>query len=275
MKLSRRELAVMLVFLLAAVAYTAVMVDPADAAEAPAGANCKVITHRGLYKGTENQLAGVTEAGRWGWAEVDADMTADGKVIGFHDGLVGRLTGGDLSGFVDEHTFAELNADTVAHPFGKFRLTTSLIGRAAIEDVPIMVTINRWSRRTAAERELMLDTLEAAAEAHPRPQLVYLGGFGMRPDLEARGLSTYVRYAGIDTRAEILADVQATEPEVIALHEDDWTTGFVSDVRAVDGARIATRQVLNAGDARAAQAAGINYVQGNDAQQIATAWCLP
>lgn len=244
---------------------------------APAGANCKVITHRGLLDGTENQLAGVTEAGRWGWAEVDADLTADGKVVGIHDATVGRLTGGDLSGYVNEHTMAELNASSVSHPLGLVRLTTSLIGRAARDDVPIMVTINRWDRQTAAERTLILDTLYAAAQAHPRPHLVYFGGYGPEDAMHARhpDAATFHRYENSDVQEDIYADVAADSVDLAALPTGYFQGEVVQAVRDAGASRVATRQLFAARDARAAQAAGISTIQGNDARQIATAWCLP
>lgn len=249
---------------------------PQEARADHGGAHCKVILHRGLTAdGLENQPAGVSRGGDWGFAEVDADLTADGRIIGFHDGLVGRLTGGDLSGWLNEHTYAALNDEAVSHPFGKFRLTTTMIARAAADDVPLMVTMNRHGRHTPEQRADLVDTLYAAAQAHPRPHLVYFGGAGYRETMSARhpDASTFHRYHWSDIQEDIYAHVESEGIDLAALPVAYFQGEVVQGVRDAGASRVATRQLLAARDARAAQAAGINFIQGNDPEQIATRWC--
>jgi glycerophosphoryl diester phosphodiesterase len=245
-----------------------------DAGATHGGAHCKVILHRGLTAGgLENQLAGVTYGGEWGWAEVDADITADGRVIGFHDATVGRLTGGDLSGYLDEHTLAALNA--TSHPFGQFRLTTSLIGRAARDDVPLMVTMNRHGRHAPEQRAALVDELYAAAQQHPRPHLIYFGGAGYRELMSTRhpDAATFHRYDNHDIQEDIFAHVTDEGIDLAALPTGYFQGEIVQKVRDAGASRVATRQILAKRDAVAAQRAGISTVQGNDPVQVATRWC--
>lgn len=265
----------LLVVVLTAVGLTLLV----DKAAGVTGANCRAINHRGLTDtGRENQLAGVTRGGRYGWAEVDATVLGDGTIAGIHDRKMGRLTDGDLRGFANEYTFRQINAKDVAHPFGKFRRTTSLIGRAARDNVPLMITINHWKRiRDAGGVELqnqVLDTLYAAAQNHPRPWVVWFGGFGPQDAMRLRhpDAATFWRYAKTWTPRQIRRNQRIEQIPLVALPGIHWKPRLVKRLKA-NGARVATRQVRFKQVAREAQAAGINIVQGNNPERIATRWC--
>ena len=248
------------------------LVPTADAATA----HCKVIAHRGLYQGTENQPAGVRAAAKWFGAEIDASVTSDGIPIGVHDGKLGRLTGGDLTGFVDEYTYAQVTSSKVSHPFGQFRRTTRLIHAAAVTNSPILVTLNKWTRvKTAGYAASTLDTLYDAAQEHPRPHLVFFGGSGARTAMAARhpDAALFRRYEGRWSTRRIVANIKAEDIDLVALPKARHTRYTVRKVRATDPTRVTTRQIYNRAEARAAQRAGINIMQGNRPRRIAVRWC--
>jgi glycerophosphoryl diester phosphodiesterase len=232
--------------------------------------NCRAILHRGEWHGTENQPNGITAAAPYGFAEIDADVTKDGRVVAVHDSQLGRLTGGDSTAFVNEVTWAELR--DFDHPFGKFRLTSTLIARAAQENTPVMVTINRWGRIGSSEfADQTLDTLYAAAQAHPRPELVFFGGAD-DPMLRAHpDASTFVRYHKV-TADDVVANVVEEGVDLVGLPAALWQPDTVQRVRQA-GAWVATRELDSARRARRAQSAGIKLIQGDDPRLIATEWC--
>lgn len=246
---------------------------PQEARAGHGGAHCTAIVHRALTaEGTENQPAGVTQAEPWGYVEADATIIESGEVMAIHDGRLDRLTGGATNEWSDSVTLTELRS--YPHPFGYFRETTALIARAAALDVPIMVTFNLWARQSVAERNSALDQLYEASRLHPRPKVVYFGGYGAQDDMRARhpDASTFWRYDADDTRTYIRENAASEDVDLVALPEAHYAAGLVSDLKAM-GAKVATRQVLTAAKARAAQEVGIVNIQGNDPVQITTRWC--
>ncbi len=247
----------------------------APQAQATDGTNhCTGIAHRGLYQGTENQVAGVDGNAPYGFVEIDANVTKDGQSAAIHDAQLGRLTGGASTAFVNQLTYAEILA--LPYLYGDhIYLTTELIARAAELDVPIMVTINKWGRiKSAGYATQTLDTLYAAAQAHPHPELVYFGGLTAQDEMRLRhpDASTFWRYPKAWSASRIQTNVAAEGVDLAALPRYHWKPVTVTAVRAL-GAVVATVQVNNADVARIAQAAGIDVIQGDDPSVIATQWC--
>ena len=245
-------------------------------AQASDGSNhCTGIAHRGLYHGTENQLAGVDGNAPYGFVEIDANVTKDGQIAAIHDAQLGRVTGGASTAFVNQLTYEEILA--LPYLYGdRIYLTTELIARAAELDVPIMVTINKWGRiRNAGYANQTLDTLYAAAQAHPRPGLVYFGGAIAQDEMRLRhpDASTFWRYPKAWSASRIQTNVAAEGVDLAALPRYHWKPLTITGVRAL-GAVVATVQVNSADVARIAQAAGIDVIQGDDPSVIATQWCV-
>ena len=238
--------------------------------QAEASTNCRAILHRGAWQGTENQPQGIDRVAPYGFAEIDADVTKDGRVVAVHDLQLGRLTGGQSNAFVDDVTWAELRS--FDHPFGKFRLTKNLIARAAELDTPIMVTINRWGRIGSSEFAAQtLDTLYDAAQAHPHPDQVFFGGADDAMRKAHPDAATFVRYRKISTD-DMMANIVAEGVDLVGLPVAHWQVDTVKAVRQT-GAWVATREMDNAELTRQAQAAGINLIQGNRPRLITHKWC--
>jgi glycerophosphoryl diester phosphodiesterase len=247
----------------------------APQAQADDGSNhCTAIAHRGLYLGTENQLAGVDGSAPYGFVEIDANVTKDGLMAAIHDGTLGRLTGGASAAYVNQLTYAEILA--LPYLYGdRIYLTAELIARAAELDVPIMVTINQWARiKKAGYGPQTLDALYAAAQAHPHPETVYFGGAVAQDQMRLRhpDASTFWRYPKAWSATRIQTNVADEGVDLAALPRYHWKPATVSGVRAL-GAVVATVQVNSADVARIAQAAGIDHIQGDDTAAIATQWC--
>jgi glycerophosphoryl diester phosphodiesterase len=237
-------------------------------------AHCTAIVHRGLHLGTENQVAAVDAAAPYGFVEIDAAVTEDGQIAAVHDARLTRLTGGASTAFVNQLTYDEILA--LPYLYGDhIQLTTELIARAAELDVPIMVTINTWGRvRTAGLGTQTLDTLYAAAQAHPHPEWVYFGGALAQDEMRLRhpDASTFWRYPKAWSATRIQQNVSAEGVDLAALPRAHWKPATVTALRA-RGAEVATVQVNSADVARIAQVAGIDHIQGDDPALIATQWC--
>jgi len=247
----------------------------APQAQADDGSNhCRAIVHRGLHLGTENQVEAVDAAAPYGFVEIDAAVTKDGQLAAIHDARLTRLTGGASTAFVNQLAYDEILA--LPYLYGDhINLTTELIARAAELDVPIMVTINTWGRiRTAGRGAQTLDTLYAAAQAHPHPEWVYFGGALAQDEMRLRhpDASTFWRYPKAWSATRIQQNVAAEGVDLAALPRYHWKAPTVTALRAL-GAEVATVQVNSALVARVAQAAGIDLIQGDDPAAIATQWC--
>jgi len=247
----------------------------APQAQADDGSNhCRAIAHRGLHLGTENQVAGVDGAAPYGFVEIDAAVTKDGQVAAIHDARLTRLTGGASAAYVNQLTYGEILA--LPYLFGDhIHLTTELIARAAELDVPIMVTMNTWARvNKAGFAAQTLDTLHAAAQAHPHPEWVYFGGAVAQDEMRARhpDASTFWRYPKAWSATRIQQNVAAEGVDLAGLPRYHWKPATVAALRGA-GAEVATVQVNSETVARVAQTAGIDLIQGDDPALIATQWC--
>jgi len=249
---------------------TGVVAPQAVAAEK----NCRVILHRAMYEGTENQPKGVTFAKPYGMVEADANPTEpteddpDGVIVAAHDNGLDRLTGGDSTSQIGNVTWEELRS--FDHPFGKFRRTTSLINRAAEINSPIMINLHRAGEWTPA----LIDELYAASRNHPRPEVVYFGGAGTVELMHERheDASTFHRFAGDADPARMTTVIDREGYELVALRGPHWVAEIVDDVRTT-GVKVATTQIDSGEDVRRAQAAGINIIQGNRPRWIAEKAC--
>jgi hypothetical protein len=83
---------------------------------------------------------------------------------------------------------------------------------------------------------------------------------------------TFWRYPKAWLPTRIQRSVAAEGVDLAALPPYHWRPDTVTAVRAA-GADVATHQVRSAAAARAAQAAAIDLIQGDDPFVIATHWC--
>lgn len=254
----------------AAVLPLAAYEQPVEAAVAAAGVDCKGITHRGLYQGTENQPAGVTEAAKWGWAEVDASVTENGVIAATHDFNLRRLTGGDTNLNINQVTWTELRS--FDHPYGEFRLTTNLIQRAGQVGSPLMVTINKWGSVPSQYKTRVLDNLYAAAQATPNPDVIFFGGADAAMHAAHPDQATFKRFNSPppDDPQVMIDYIVDNDVDLAAVPKPLWRTSVVRDVRAA-GAWAATPQIVK-DEAPAAIAAGLRILQANSGR-AAVGWC--
>lgn len=257
----------------AALVGASLVTNPAEAAQP----HCKPIAHRGLYwtaggDTMENQPKGVNIADQWGgMVEIDANVTSDGAVMALHDFGLNRLTGGDLVTTINMVDKATLQS--VSHPFGPFRETTALIDRAALLDVPIMVNINRAGAIGNADyMDTTMQTLWDAAAAHPHPQRVFFGGADVQMVNRHPEAATFRRYGPDVPVSQIVQEVTDDDVDLVGLWKNRYKRSVVRRVRQA-GAIVVSRHSTSAREARRAQRAGIQWVQGNGAKRVATRWC--
>jgi glycerophosphoryl diester phosphodiesterase len=238
---------------------------------AAASGNCKPNGHRAIVDGTENQPAGISAAAKWrGITEPDANLTEDGEIMALHDNGLGRLTGGDSTQQLGNVTLAELRS--FRHPFGKFRHTTALIARAAKENIGMMINLHRGGNWTNEA----FDELYDAAQLHPRPQVVYFGGQGVVEQMVARheDVATFHRFANDITDVDrMVTAINNKGYDLVGLRRPNWNRDTVSAIKAT-GAKVTSTQTTTKSEARNAQEAGVDYVQGNDVDKIAKRWCV-
>lgn len=242
-------------------------------APAQAAPTCQWLAHRGLYAGTENQPAGVTNAHENGWGiEGDAIPTApdedgDSAIMALHDSNLARLTGGDSTMAVGNVTLAELRS--FDHPFGRFRRTTALINRAAELDSPIMINLHTAGDPWGAAA---VDELYAAAQAHPHPQRVYFGGGGGSLDAMTRrhpDVATFHRpYSNDLTAEQIVNQIRVHGYDLVGLRAAYQTRATVDHVRAETDALIANNHAMKLDDVRQASRAGIRIIQTDGARMV-------
>lgn len=252
-----------------ALAGTAVAGVPtsADAARS----NCQAITHRAIYGKTENQVAGVKWANKWGFAEVDARVTADGKVVAVHDVNMTRLSGGKSNAAIHRTNFEDLLK--LPYVYGKRIYTTArLIRVAAKQDRRIMVTINSWKRvKDAGFADQVLDTLWNAAQKHPHPNKVYFGGPGSRQAMEERHpeASTFFRYGGSDS---VKKHAVSNGIDLVAIPPSKFKARIVRHLRK-SRLTVASTQLVRKAQVRRANRAGIRLVQVDRAKKAVKQWC--
>lgn len=260
-----------------AVAAVMGMSVPADATHG--GSHCKVIAHRGHFQGTENQVAGVANANKWGHAEIDASVTKDGQIIAVHDARLGRLTGGASNAYINELTYKQIQA--LPYLFGdRIERTRALIREAARTNDRIMVTVNNIKRiKDAGRWDETVDKLVEMTKLHPNPKKVYIGGFGIKNTFRSK-TSTFFRYSKNYTAEEIFDHASYHGHDLVGLSkytilEDEYGGQLFHDLRD-SGILMATRMIRGPEEAREVQVAFDSYnyfIQGNYPRMIATKWC--
>lgn len=255
-----------------ALAITALVAQPTTA-EAAGSKNCTVITHRAIYQNTELQPIGVKAAKRWGWAEVDARITADGKVVAIHDATMTRITGGASNAFVHELTLAQIR--DLPYKYGKrVRTVGRLIKKASRNRSRIMVDIQGYGVAKALWTDGGLDVLWQAAQRHRRPKRVYFGGYGGGKAMRAAHprASSFHRFRKSSTRLPRF--VRDNGIDIAALPRSRFEGRVVRRLKRT-GALVATKQLGSRRIVRKANRAGIRIIQTNKARKTATKWCLP
>lgn len=256
-----------------AIAGTALVAQPTTA-EAAGSKNCTVITHRAIYQNTELQPIGVRAAKRWGWAEIDARITADGKVVAIHDATMTRITGGASNAFVHKLTLAQIR--DLPYKYGRrVHTVRRLIREASRNRSRIMVQTQTHNYEvTKALWADSLDVLWRAAQQHRRPKHVYFGGYGAGEAMRAAypQASSFHRFHKSDTRLPQF--VRNNGIDIAALPRSRFKGRLVRRLKHT-GALVATKQLGSRRVVREANRAGIRIIQTNNARKTATEWCLP
>lgn len=255
-----------------AIASTALVAQP-TAAEAAVTKNCTVITHRAIYKHTEEQPIGVKAAKRWGWAEVDARMTKDGRVVAMHDARMTRVSGGASRQFVHDLTLKEIRA--LPYEYGsRVQTVGRLIRQASRNRSRIMVQIQGYKLTKDKWDNGGLASLWKSAQRHRRPRLVYFGGPGGGKAMRAAHpkASSFVKYKKSSTG--IPKHVRENGVDIASLPRSRFDKGLVRRLRRA-GALVASDQLGSRRGVRKANRAGIRIIQTNKARTVATRWCLP
>ena len=231
---------------------------------------CKNIAHRGMWQGTEEQVEGATRNARWGFVEIDARMTSDGQIVALHDATMTRPSGGASTAEVGSLSLAEIRA----LPFvlgDRVERTRRLIRVAATEDVPIMVTINSYSRYDEQWDNGWLATLWEAAQLHPRPGTVYFGGSGGEAAMQEAfpDAKTFHRYGD---SADVLDLATGAGVDLAGLPRSLFDRDLVHDLRDA-GVRVATNQLESEEAVDDALEAGIRLVQTDRSRRTVLDWC--
>jgi len=254
------------VALMLAVAVVTVLSGPAEAA----GKKCRNIAHRAMYEGTEEQVRGVRENARWGFTEIDARMTSDGKIVALHDFNMARPSGGRSNRPVGSLTLRDIRG--IKYVLGRrVETTRRLIRIAARERSPIMVTINSYKRYQEDWDTFGLAALYAASRNHPRPSRVFFGGAGAEKKMHQLfpNASTFHRYQPGD---RILARAKANEVDLVGIPVRHYSRRLVTKLRAA-GIWTATNQLERMRHVRLAQRAGINLMQTDNSRRTVRRWC--
>ncbi len=262
-----KKIAGAFVALLLAVSVVSVLSGPVEAAGKK---SCKNIAHRAMYKHTENQVRGIKENARWGFSEIDARITSDGKIVALHDFTMERPTGGKVKKAVGSLTLRQIR--NMRFKLGRRAETTRrLIKVAARERSPIMVTINSYTRYQKQWDGGGLAALVGAAQNHPTPSRVYFGGFGAEKKLrdDFPQASTFHRYHAGD---DVLQHATSNDIELVALPPRQFDRGLVQDLRA-EGIRVATTQLSRKRSVRNANRVGIKLVQTDNSRRTVRHWC--
>lgn len=257
------------VFVTLALAFTvvAVLSAPAEAA----GKKCRSIAHRAMYQGTENQVVGVRENARWGFTEIDARITRDGKVVALHDFNMHRVTGGRSNRAVGSLTLRQIR--NMKFTLGRRAETTArLIRIASRERSPIMVTINSYARYEDRWKKYDgLKTLWKAAQNHARTSQVFFGGAGgekaMREAFPKARL--FHRYAASDA---ILKHAKEFGVDLAGIPSKQFNRRLVRKLRN-NKIWVATNQLNRKKFVRRAYKAGIRLMQTDNSRRTVRRWC--
>jgi glycerophosphoryl diester phosphodiesterase len=259
-----------LIALLLAASVVAVLSGPTGAAESAAHRKCNNIAHRAMWKHTEEQVRGIRKNSNWGFSEIDARVTADNKIVALHDFTMERPTGGKVKKAVGSLTLKQIRG--MRFVLGRrVEKTRKLIQVSANRGVPVMVTINSYTRYKDQWDNGGLAALWAAAQLHPNPSKVYFGGPGgeraMR-DLYPEA-STFHRYSSGDM---IFDHAIYNSVTLAAVPPKQFNAQLVKDLRAA-GVRVATTQLERKRAVRRANKVGIRLVQTDRSRRTVREWC--
>jgi glycerophosphoryl diester phosphodiesterase len=259
-----------LVALLLAVSIVAVLSGPTGAAESAGAKPCKNIAHRAMWKHTEEQVRGIKKNSNWGFSEIDARVTADNKIVALHDFTMERPTGGKVKKAVGSLTLQQIR--NMKFVLGRrVEKTRTLIQVSANRGVPVMVTINSYTRYKDQWDNGGLAALWAAAQVHPDPSKVYFGGFGAEKAMREAfpEASIFHRYGAGDT---IFDHATYNGIDLVGIPPKQFGRQLVKDLRA-EGIRVATTQLERKRAVRRANNVGIKLVQTDRSRRTVLKWC--
>ena len=241
----------------------------AAAAPAEAARACSNIAHRAMYGQTEEQVRGVARNRRWGFTEVDARITADGRVVAIHDLTVKRISGDRSREPVRDLTMRQIRR--LPYEFGRRVETTGrLIREAGEHGSAIMVTVHSYARYQEAWDGGGLEALWNAAQAHGKPARVYFGGGGAARAMRIEyGASTFHRYTARD---DVRQHVEEHGVDLAALPKAHFDRRLVRGLKR-DGIRVASIQLDRKRAVRQANRAGISLVQTDRGKRTVRRWC--
>ncbi|MGH3348158.1 MAG: glycerophosphodiester phosphodiesterase [Nocardioides sp.] len=249
-----------------AITVVAVLSGPAEAA----GKKCRNIAHRAMFEGTENQARGVRENARWGFTEIDARMTKDGKVVALHDFSMARATGGKVKKPVGSFTLRQLRnmKFTLGH---RVETTRRLIRIAGREGSPIMVTINSYKRYQKRWDNGGLAELWAAAKNHPRTSHVFFGGPGGEQAMREQfpNARLFHRYAPGD---DILKHATTHGVDQAGIPRRNFSRRLVRKLKEAR-IRVSTNQINRKRGVRDALRVGIRLMQTDSSRRTVRRWC--
>lgn len=259
-----------LIALLLAASVVAVLSGPTGAAESAGHRKCHNIAHRAMWKHTEEQVRGIRKNSKWGFGEVDARVTADNKIVAVHDFTMERATAGRVKTAIGSLTLKQIRS-------AKFVLgrrvekTRRLIQVAANRGVPIMVTINSYTRYKDQWDNGGLAALWAAAQLHPDPSKVYFGGYGGEKAMREAfpEASTFHRYSPGDM---VFDEATANGVALAAIPPKRFKRHLVQKLRAA-GIRVSTTQLERRRAVRRANKVGIRLVQTDRGRRTVREWC--
>ncbi len=269
-----KKIAGAFVALMLAVSVVSVLTGPVEAARPAVAAKkkmkCKNIAHRAMWKGTEEQVKGVKKNAKFGFTEIDARVTADGKIVAIHDFTLERSTGGKSKKAVGSLTLRQIR--NKRYVLGKrVEKTRKLIVTAGKHKSAIMVTINSYARYKSQWDNGGLQALWNAANAHPKRSKVYFGGPGGEKAMRAAfpKAATFHRYRPKD---DILQHAIDNGVDLVALPPKRFERKLVKDLQA-EGIRVTTTQLTRKRAVRKANKVGIKLVQTDNSRRTVRRWC--
>lgn len=107
--------------------------------------SCRSIIHRAHLAGVdEEQPAGIARSAHWGWgAELDARVTADGKVVMVHDDTLARISGGTTRAAVGATSAGAVQAVPLVNG-GRVITFWKAVKTAKTAGVSLLVELKRW-----------------------------------------------------------------------------------------------------------------------------------
>lgn len=241
----------------------------AHAASTP---TCRTIVHRAHLAGVdEQQPAGITASKRWGWgAELDARVTADGKVVMVHDDTLARISGGRSKIAVETSTLAEVQAVPLANG-GRVITFWKAVKTAKTAGVSLLVELKRWDGIYGQRwRDVGMPAIADTLTRLKMTERVFLG-MGNAEWIRANypTLRTYWKTTRGSTTEPTPEFVAARGFSLVQLGASDYDHRAAL---AAAGVLVGTTNVQTKAQWQAARAAGFDLFQTRKPGAVAS-WC--